>query len=84
MKKHRKLDTNPTDNQVGGDHYKLPIQPTEYIYKNNLDYLSGNVVKYITRWNKKHDCLDKQLEDIDKAIHYCQLLKQLVIETEDK
>ena len=73
---------NPKKKQVGGNHYDLPIQPTEYIYKNGLDYLSGNVIKYITRWNKKHDCLDKQLEDIDKAIHYCQLLKQLVIETE--
>ena len=73
---------NPKKKQVGGSHYDLPIQPTEYIYKNGLDYLSGNVIKYITRWNKKHDCLDKQLEDIDKAIHYCQLLKQLVIETE--
>jgi len=73
---------NPKKKQVGGSHYDLPIQPTEYIYKNGLDYLSGNVIKYITRWNKKHDCLDKQLEDIDKAIHYCQLLKQLIIESD--
>ena len=71
---------NPKKKQVGGNHYDLPIQPTEYIYKNGLDYLSGNVIKYITRWNKKHTSLDKQLEDIDKAIHYCQLLKQLIQE----
>jgi hypothetical protein len=66
---------NPKDKQVGGSHYKLPIQPTEYIVKNNLDYLSGNVIKYITRWKTKHSSLDKQIEDIDKAIHYCELLK---------
>ena len=37
------------DKQVGGQHYKgCAIQPVEYIYGNNLDYLEGNVVKYIT------------------------------------
>lgn len=66
---------NPKDKQIGGNHYQLPIQPTEYIVKNNLDYLSGNVIKYITRWKTKHNTLDKQIEDIDKAIHYCELLK---------
>jgi hypothetical protein len=81
MKKPKRSDISPTHKQVGGDHYKLPIQPTEYIFKNNLDYLSGNVIKYITRWNKKHTSLDKQLEDIDKAIHYCELLKQLISES---
>lgn len=75
MKKHRRSDISPTKKQVGGTHYQLPIQPTEYIYKNNLDYLSGNVIKYVTRWKSKHDSLDKQLEDIDKAIHYLELLK---------
>lgn len=75
MKKHKRSDTNPTARQVGGTHYQLPIQPTEYIVKNNLDYLSGNVIKYVTRWKSKHNSLDKQLEDIDKAIHYLELLK---------
>jgi len=75
MKKPNEQNISPTNRQVGGNHYKLPIQPTEYIVKNNLDYLSGNVIKYITRWKTKHNTLDKQLEDIDKAIHYCELLK---------
>lgn len=58
------------DSQVGGDHYKLPIQPVEFIYKNQLDYLRGNVIKYVTR--KKNGA-----EDIRKAIHYCELLLEL-------
>jgi len=58
------------DNQVGGNHYKLPIQPVEFIYKNQLDYLRGNVIKYVTR--KKNGA-----EDIRKAIHYCELLLEL-------
>jgi hypothetical protein len=58
-------------NQVGGDHYKnKAIQPVEFIYKNDLDYIRGNVIKYVTR--KKNGA-----EDILKAIHYCEMLLEL-------
>ena len=40
--------------QVGGQHYKgCKIQPVEYIHANGLDYLEGNVIKYITRHRTK-------------------------------
>lgn len=59
--------------QIGGDHYKsLAIQPIEYITKNNLGWCEGNIVKYITRWKQKGGSAD-----IDKVIHYAQLLKEL-------
>lgn len=59
--------------QAGGNHYKdLAIQPVEYIYKNQLPYLEGNVVKYVTRHKSKNGA-----EDIRKAIHYCQLILEL-------
>mgnify|MGYP006429699569 CR=1 FL=1 len=62
--------------QVGGDHYsKLAIQPVEYINKNNLTYLQGNVIKYVTRYKDKNG-----VEDLQKAKHYIDLL----IELEDK
>lgn len=58
--------------QVGGCHYKdMPIQPTEYIQRNGLNWCEGNVVKYVTRHRFKGGA-----EDIDKAIHYLELLKQ--------
>ena len=61
-----------TDKQVGGSHYKdCKIMPIEYIYKNKLDFLEGNVVKYITRHKTKG-----QEEDIRKVIHYCELILQ--------
>ena len=63
---------NALEKQVGGEHYKLPIQPIEYIYKNKLGFLEGNVIKYITRHKDKNGA-----EDIKKAIHYCQLLLEL-------
>ena len=56
--------------QEGGDHYKLAIQPIEYITANNLDFIRGNIIKYATR--------DKNgAEDIKKIIHYCELLLEL-------
>lgn len=61
------------DKQEGGAHYKgLKIQPIEYISQNNLDYLQGNVIKYVTRHKDKNG-----KEDIKKAIHYLELILQL-------
>jgi len=58
------------DKQVGGNHYKdMAIQPIEYIIENGLGFCEGNVVKYITRYNSKGG-----IEDIEKALHYCELL----------
>jgi len=60
--------------QEGGSHYKdLKIQPIEYIHANNLGYIEGNVVKYITRHSQKNGA-----EDIRKVIHYCELLLERV------
>ena len=72
INKEKFSKTKATDNQVGGNHYKdCVIQPVEYIIKNKLDFLEGNVVKYITRHKTKG-----QEEDIRKVIHYCELILQ--------
>jgi len=56
--------------QVGGDHYKSKaIQPWDYIISNDLGYLEGNVVKYVSRWKDKGG-----LQDLHKAQHYLQKL----------
>lgn len=61
---------NPFETQVGGDHYKrLNIQPIKYILDNNLGFIEGNVVKYVTRWKYKNG-----IEDLKKARHYLDLL----------
>lgn len=61
------------DKQVGSDHYKImKVQPIEYIEANELGFCLGNVVKYITRHKQKGG-----LEDIEKAIHYLELYKEL-------
>lgn len=59
--------------QAGGDHYKsMPIQPVEFIHRNGIDFLSGNVIKYAARHKSKNGA-----SDIRKAIHYCQLILEL-------
>ena len=55
------------ETQQGSNHYKsLSIQPIEYIHANNLGFMEGNVVKYITRHQAKN-----KADDIRKVIHYC-------------
>ena len=59
----------PQDKQIGGSHYKdFPIQPYEFISKNNLSFFQGNVVKYVCRYLNKNG-----IEDLKKIIHYCEL-----------
>lgn len=59
------------DVQIGGNHYKkLKIQPVEYIMANELGFCEGSAIKYITRWRDKGG-----IQDIDKAIHFLQILK---------
>lgn len=58
------------EQQVGGAHYAVKaIQPWYYIIANNLGYLEGNVVKYVSRWKDKGG-----IEDLKKAQHYLQKL----------
>ena len=56
--------------QVGGNHYKeMPIQPIEYIMKNNIGCMEGTAIKYISRWRSKGG-----VEDLKKARHYLDML----------
>lgn len=67
------LQSNPLDLQIGGNHYKkYKIQPAEYIHANSLDWFQGNIVKYITRFRDKNG-----REDLEKIIHYVQMLIEL-------
>lgn len=64
--------------QIGGSHYKqLEIQPVTYINANKLDFLQGNVIKYISRHKLKGG-----KADIEKAIHFCKLILELQYEGE--
>tara|TARA_Y100000310_G_scaffold238635_1_gene242106 strand:- start:198 stop:467 length:270 start_codon:yes stop_codon:yes gene_type:complete len=61
---HEKKIKNPK-------HYKgLGIEPLDYIIANKMDFLEGNIIKYITRYPNKGGVKDliKAREYIDKLI----------------
>ena len=45
------------------------IEPIDYINGNNMDYLEGNIIKYISRYKLKNG-----LEDLEKARFYLNML----------
>ena len=62
-------DVFPQDVQIGGSHYKdFPIQPYEFISKNDLSFFQGNVIKYVCRYKNKNG-----IQDLEKIKHYCDL-----------
>jgi hypothetical protein len=67
----RRMKESALEEQIGGTHYKdCEIQPVEYIVKNGLDFLEGNIIKYTTRHRKK----GQGKEDIEKVIHYANMI----------
>lgn len=66
-----------TCEQVGGTHYsEFAIQPLEYITANQMSFIEGSVVKYVTRWRYKGG-----VEDLRKAV---SLLAYLIDSEERK
>lgn len=55
------------------EHYSGIIQPVEFIMSNSstLDYLRGNVVKYIYRYGKKNG---NNPADLYKACHFIMMM----------
>ena len=45
------------------------IEPIDYINGNNMDYLEGNIIKYISRYKYKNG-----VEDLEKARFYLNML----------
>lgn len=67
------LKRSAFNSQVGGNHYKdMPIGPTEYAMKNNLNACEYAVVKYVSRHRRKGG-----KQDLEKAIHYIEMLIEL-------
>ena len=65
------MDKLVNSKQVAGDHYvNKIIQPWDYIVANNIGYLEGNVIKYVSRHKEKGN----SLQDLEKAKHYLEKL----------
>jgi len=65
-------DLQSLTKQVGGSHYMyFDIQPAEFINANKLLFAEGSVIKYVCRHTEKGG-----IKDIDKAIHYLEMIKE--------
>jgi hypothetical protein len=58
--------------QIGGNHYKTPIEPWDAIVAWELGYLDGSAVKYLSRWRKKGG-----VDDLRKAAHFIEKLIEI-------
>lgn len=66
------FEVAPSEIQIGGNHYsKYKIQPTEFITRNGIPFIEGNIIKYVCRHKDKNG-----IEDLKKAKHYIDLLIQ--------
>ena len=65
----KKTDVQSEHSEVGGDHYsKMKVEPIRLIEVMQLDFVQGNIVKYISRYKNKGG-----VEDLRKARHYCEI-----------
>lgn len=56
--------------QVGGDHYKnMKMQPLDFIHANDLGFVEGSIIKYVSRWRVKGG-----ITDLEKAKSLLQYL----------
>tara|TARA_R100001015_G_C4633914_1_gene199527 strand:+ start:3062 stop:3268 length:207 start_codon:yes stop_codon:yes gene_type:complete len=51
------------------NHYNQGIEMWDYAMSHNLDFMEGNIVKYVTRWRHKNG-----IEDLLKAKQYLDKL----------
>jgi len=54
----------------GGEHN--PYETIKVIEAWDLNFNTGNAVKYVSRAKRKHGTLEKEVEDLEKAIWYLE------------
>tara|TARA_B100001250_G_scaffold184424_1_gene158624 strand:- start:1295 stop:1639 length:345 start_codon:yes stop_codon:yes gene_type:complete len=67
--KRLRLENEEVTNPKHYDKVGFAIQPIEYITKNELDFLEGNVIKYVSRYQHKGG-----INDLLKARTYIEFL----------
>ena len=61
------------------EHYTKGIETTDYIRSWNMDYVRGNIIKYVTRFPYKGTAL----QDLKKAKWYLEYLIKEVEKDDD-
>ena len=68
----KEIDTMDED-KINPSYYKKGIETTDYIVSHDMNYVEGNIIKYVTRYKEKNG-----LQDLLKAEWY---LNRLIKET---
>lgn len=59
--------------QIGGNHYKKFVyQPVQFAVDMHLNFIQGNIIKYISRYRDKGGN-----QDLKKVLHYAELGAEL-------
>lgn len=61
-----------SNKQIAGSHYQSSMQCWDFILANDLGYLEGTAIKYLTRFRKKNG-----VEDLKKAKHFIEKLIEI-------
>jgi len=80
--KHTKktiLERREEIEKINPDYYTKGIETTDYIISHSMNYLEGNLVKYVTRYKFKNG-----LEDLLKAKWYLDRLIEITISEGEK
>ena len=59
------------NDNINPTYYRKGIETTDYIVSHSMNYVEGNIIKYVTRYKYKGG-----LEDIEKAEWYLARLKK--------
>lgn len=59
------------ENKIKPNYYGSQIDVIEFVQANNLDFMQGNVIKYVTRYKSKNG-----IEDLYKAKEYIDRIIQ--------
>ena len=68
-----------TKDKINPDYYTKGIDTVDYIISHSMNYLEGNLVKYVTRYKFKNG-----LEDLLKAKWYLDRLIEITISEGEK
>ena len=60
---------------INPPYYRKGIETTDYIVSHSMNYVEGNIIKYVTRYKYKGG-----LEDIEKAEWYLARLKKAYLD----
>ena len=66
-------------NRIKPTYYGSGIDVIEFCLRNNLTFMQGNVIKYVTRYKDKNG-----IEDLEKAKEYIDRLIEFEKRTENK